>query len=272
MEFRLLGPLEVLGDDGAPIPLGGKRPRALLALLLLHAERGRLTDRLIDGVWGEHPPASAQSASRCTCMPSARRSAPTGSSRRPPGYAVRVDAEELDVDRFERLVADGDPTRAALALWRGPALADFAGEPFARADAARLEEARLAALEARIAADLAAGRHTEVVPELDTLVKAQPSPRALSGPAHACALPIRPSGRCACRVSRRPDGAGRPRAGAVSRAAHTRAADPPARSRAGGAGGACRSDSPRVGALIGRDLELAAIARCSAGPTCAWSR
>ena len=176
MEFRLLGPLEVLGDDSAPIPLGGKRPRALLALLLLHPNAVVLTDRLIDGVWGEDPPASAQSALQVHIHALRKTLGADRIVTHGRGYALRVDAEELDVERFERLVATG--TRAsldtALALWRGPALGDFASAPFARADAARLEEARLAALEARIAADLAAGRHTEVVPELDTLVKASP--------------------------------------------------------------------------------------------------
>ncbi len=92
------------------------------------------------------------------------------------GYALRVESEELDIERFGQLVSAG--TRAslerALALWRGPALGELATAPFARADAARLEEARLAALEARIAADLSAGRHAELVPELDALVRASP--------------------------------------------------------------------------------------------------
>jgi predicted ATPase/DNA-binding SARP family transcriptional activator len=176
MEFRLLGPLEVLGDDGAPIPLGGRRPRALLALLLLHANAVVLADRLIDGIWEDDPPASAQSAIQVHVH--ALRKA-LGADRivtHAGGYALRVEAEELDVERFDRLVATG--TRAslesALALWRGQALGELASAPFARADVARLEEARLAALQARIAADLAAGRHAEVVPELDALVSASP--------------------------------------------------------------------------------------------------
>ena len=176
MEFRLLGPLEVLDDDGAPIPLGGKRPRALLTLLLLNANDVVSTDRLVDGVWGDQPPASAQSALQVHVH--ALRKA-LGADRivtQAPGYLVRAEPEELDVDRFERLVKSGSAAdlEQALGLWRGTAVAEFADEPFARADAVRLEEARLAALEARIAADLAAGRHAEVVPELDTLVKASP--------------------------------------------------------------------------------------------------
>ena len=107
------------------------------------------------------------------CTRFAARSAPTGSSPGRRATLVRVDADELDVDRFARLVADGDP-HGALALWRGQALADLAFEPFAQAELARLEEARLAALEARIDADLDAGRHGALAGELDALAAAHP--------------------------------------------------------------------------------------------------
>jgi predicted ATPase/DNA-binding SARP family transcriptional activator len=173
MEFRVLGPLEVLADDGAPVRIGGKRPRALLALLLLHANQPVSTDRLIDGIWGESPPASAAGALQVHV--SALRKA-IGAERivtRSPGYLVRVAEGELDADRFEQLVAAGD-AHGALALWRGPALADMAHEEFAQADAGRLEEARIAAIEARIAADLADGRHATLVGELDALVATHP--------------------------------------------------------------------------------------------------
>ena len=173
MEFRLLGPIEVIGDDGASIPLGGARPRALLAQLLLNANDVVSTDRLIDGIWGEQPPASAASALQVHVHALRRTIGPDRIVTRPPGYVVRVDADELDVDRFARLVADGDP-HGALALWRGQALADLAFEPFAQAEAARLEEARLATLEARIDADLDAGRHGALTGELDTLAAAHP--------------------------------------------------------------------------------------------------
>ena len=162
MEFRLLGPLEVLDDHGAPVPLGGRRPRALLAQLLLQPNAVVSTERLIDGIWGESPPASVQNALQVHVH--ALRSA-LGADRihtRPPGYLVRVDEGELDAERFERLVAAGE-LHDALALWRGPALADLAGEPFARAGAAPFEERRLAALEARLDADLAAGRDASLV-------------------------------------------------------------------------------------------------------------
>ena len=169
----MLGPLEVLADDGEALPLGGRRPRALLALLLFHANEVVSTDRLIDGIWGDEPPASAPGALQVH-VHSLRRA--LGADRivtRPPGYVLRVEPGELDLDRFERLAAEGDPA-AALALWRGPALGDVANERFAQAESARLDEVRLAALEARIALDLDGGRHAEVVGELDALVSAHP--------------------------------------------------------------------------------------------------
>ncbi len=182
MEFRLLGPLEVLGDDGIPVALGGPRPRALLAQLLLVPNQVVSTDRLIDGIWGEAPPASAPNALQVHVH--ALRNA-LGVDRivtRPPGYLVRVEPDELDVDRFERLAQAGaDDLREALALWRGPALADLAYEPFAQAAATRLDESRLAVLESRIDLDLTAGRHAAVVGELEALVLAHPHRERLQG-------------------------------------------------------------------------------------------
>jgi predicted ATPase/DNA-binding SARP family transcriptional activator len=173
LEFRLLGPLEVLDDDGAPVPLGGARPRALLAQLLLEPNTAVATDRLIDGIWGESPPASAPNALQVHVH--ALRGA-LGADRivtRAPGYLVRVDDGEVDVARFERLLEDGKP-HEALALWRGPALADLAYEPFAQAAAARLDDDRLGALETRIDQDLDAGRHTALVGELEGLAAMHP--------------------------------------------------------------------------------------------------
>ena len=168
-----MGPLEVLDDDGAPVPLGGARPRALLAQLLLESNTAVATDRLIDGIWGESPPASAPNALQVHVH---GLRGVLGADRivtRPPGYLVRVEADELDVARFERLLDEGKP-HEALALWRGPALADLAYEPVAQSAAARLEEDRLAALEARIDQDLAAGRHAALVGELEGLAAAHP--------------------------------------------------------------------------------------------------
>ena len=173
MEFRLLGPLEVVGDDGAPIALGGRRPRAILAMLLLRPNQVVSSDRLIDGVWEESPPVSAPNALQVHVHALRRALGADRIETRAPGYVVRVTDGELDVDRFERLVAAGR-LHEALALWRGPALAGLSDEPFARADAARLEEARLAALEARVAADMEAGRHATITAELEALVAEHP--------------------------------------------------------------------------------------------------
>ncbi len=173
MEFRLLGPLEVLDDAGEAVALGGRRPRAVLAVLLLSPNRAVSTDRLIDAVWGEDPPANARSTLQVHVH--ALRKA-LGADRivtRAPGYLARVEPGELDAERFERLVDEGS-YEEALSLWRGPALADLAGEELAAADAARLDEARLAADEARIAVELDAGRHAALVPELEALVAAHP--------------------------------------------------------------------------------------------------
>src|SRR5262245_1251880 len=156
-----------------PVALGGPRPRALLAQLLLQPNQPVSTDRLIDGIWGEAPPASAQNALQVHVHTLRHALGADRIVTRPPGYLVRVEPDELDVERFERLVAAGE-LHEALALWRGPALADVGYEPFAQADAARLEEGRPSALEARLDADLAAGRHTSIVGELDSLAASHP--------------------------------------------------------------------------------------------------
>ena len=177
MDFRLLGPLEVVERD-RPLALGGAKQRALLAILLLHANDVVSTERLIDLLWGESPPSTVAKSVQ-TYVSRLRKE--LGTDRlltRTPGYVLRVDPSELDLARFERLVAQArgtDPESAAqvlseaLALWRGPALADLAYEPFAQAEIVRLEELRLAAVEQRIDAELAAGRHAEVVGELEGL-------------------------------------------------------------------------------------------------------
>ena len=171
----MLGPLEVVDDDGVPLQLGGPRPRALLAQLLLCANQAVSTDRLIDAVWGETPPASAPGALQVHVHALRKALGADRIATRAPGYLVRVEPGELDSERFEQLAASGaDGIREALALWRGPALADLAYEAFAQAEASRLEEARLAALESRLAADLDAGRHASVAAELEPLVAAHP--------------------------------------------------------------------------------------------------
>jgi DNA-binding SARP family transcriptional activator len=197
MDFRLLGPLEVL-DQGRVLPLGGAKQRALLAVLLLRPNEVVSIDRLIDELWGEEPPSTATKVVQ-VYVSQLRKSLAGDRSRsvietRPPGYAVRVEPGRLDVERFDSLLSrarrrrsagDLEETasvlREALALWRGQALADFAYEPFAQAAIARLEELRLVALEERIEADLAIGRHAEVVAELETLAAEQPLREGLRG-------------------------------------------------------------------------------------------
>ena len=175
MEFRLLGPLEVVGDDGVPVALGGPRPRALLARLLLEPNRAVSNDRLIDALWGESPPPSAHNAVQVHVHALRVALGPDRIETRAPGYLLHVHPGELDADRFRELVQrGGDDLPVALALWRGPALADLADEPFARADAARLDESRLVALEARIDHDLAGADDTAVAAELEALVAAHP--------------------------------------------------------------------------------------------------
>jgi DNA-binding SARP family transcriptional activator len=182
MEFRILGPLDVL-DEGTPVPLGRGRERALLALPLTHANEVVSVDRLVDELWSSEPPKAAVNTVQYYVS---RLRKILGADRiltRPPGYAVRVEPGELDLERFERLLADGsgEAVRKALALWRGTALADFAFESFAQPTIGRLEELRLVAVEQRVDADLVAGRHAEVVAELETLVAAHPLRERLWG-------------------------------------------------------------------------------------------
>jgi DNA-binding SARP family transcriptional activator len=184
MEFRILGPLEVLDDDG-PLRLPGPKQRSLLALLVLHANEVVSADRLIDELW----PAEASDSGAAALQASVSRLRKALGAHAgllvtaTPGYSLRIGPDELDLAHFERLVQQGeggDPTaaaeklREALALWRGPALADFAYEPFAQAAIGRLEELRLLALEKRIGADLELGRHAELIPELESLVAQHP--------------------------------------------------------------------------------------------------
>ena len=186
MEFRILGPLEVW-DEGGEVSLGGPRPRALLAVLLLHPNEVVPTDRLIDELWGEDSPERAVDALRVH-VSRLRKALPQDVlTTRSPGYVVRVEPDALDLHRFERLVDEGrgllarglaadasKRLREALSLWRGPALADFAYQSFAQTAIARLEEIRLAAVELRMDADLVLGRNDELVAELEALVAEHP--------------------------------------------------------------------------------------------------
>jgi DNA-binding SARP family transcriptional activator len=186
MEFRILGPLEAWDGD-SELALGGPKPRALLAALLLHPNEVVPADRLIDELWGEDSPEDAAAALRVN-VSRLRKALPQDVlTTRSPGYAVRVEPDALDLHRFERLVDEGrsllarglaahasQRLRDALSLWRGPPLTDFAYESFAQAAIARLEEVRLAAVELQIDADLALGRHDVLVGELEALVADHP--------------------------------------------------------------------------------------------------
>jgi DNA-binding SARP family transcriptional activator len=187
--FRLLGPLEV-EVDGAPLALGGHKQRALLALLLIHARKVVPTDRLVDELWGEHPPRTATTSLQ-NFVSQLRKALPGDVLlTTPPGYMIRASAEAIDAARFERLVADargeGAKRRAALlrealALWRGPPLADFVLDTFAQGEIRRLEELRRQVVEERIEADLELGGGAELVAELEGLVAEHPLRERLRG-------------------------------------------------------------------------------------------
>jgi DNA-binding SARP family transcriptional activator/DNA-binding beta-propeller fold protein YncE len=173
VDLRLLGPLEVRLEDG-PIELGPRKQRAVLAMLALEVGRAVSTDRLIEGLWGETLPASAPKMVQLY-VSRLRRVLDGNGARivtRGRGYELQLPDDAVDAVRFERLL--GTRPREALALWRGKPLADLADEPFAAAEIRRLEELRLRATELAIDADLAAGRHAEVIGELDALVVQAP--------------------------------------------------------------------------------------------------
>ncbi len=195
MRFGLLGPLEIVDEAERPVDLRGPQPRLLLTMLLAAAGRVVSADAIIDAMWGDDPPAAAAGTVQSYISRLRRELDPDRTSGghasrvlwEPPGYRLRVDDDELDFVRFERLagegralLVDGRPDEAhrvlvdALALWRGPALGEYHDRDFARGVAARLDDRRLAALDDRIAADLALGRHAAIVGELFELVDAHP--------------------------------------------------------------------------------------------------
>ncbi len=193
MEYRVLGPLEVRDGDRT-LPLAGPKQRALLALLLVNANRVLSRDRLIDELWGEHPPETVVQSLQVYVSRLRKLLPPDTLLTRPPGYLLEIVEGQLDLQRFERLLAEGrealaggDAERAssvlheALGLWRGPALAEFAFEPFAHAEIGRLEDLRVAAVEERIEADLALGRHAELIGELEALIAEHPHRERLRG-------------------------------------------------------------------------------------------
>src|SRR4051812_26039097 len=166
MDFRILGPLEVRDGD-REVPLRAGKERALLALLLVNANRTLAIDRIVDDLWGEDVPESAHKMVQIHVSRLRKALTPGLLHTRPPGYSLQLAADDIDVHRFERVVAQARTSldagraeeasaelRAALGLWRGPALAEFASEPFAAPERARLEEVRVSALEVRLEADL----------------------------------------------------------------------------------------------------------------------
>jgi WD40 repeat protein/DNA-binding SARP family transcriptional activator len=191
LEFRILGPLSVR-VDGAPVPIGGPRQRALLALLLLSANRVVSRERLIGELFAEQSVNSADHALRNQVSRLRKVLAPAAADEprlvaRAPGYLLRVEPGELDLERFEQQVAAGreslaagqpaaaaESLRAAESLWHGRPLADLEFEPFARIEVERLEEVRLGALEERVEAELALGRQLALVSELETLTAEHP--------------------------------------------------------------------------------------------------
>ncbi|MGH8935780.1 MAG: BTAD domain-containing putative transcriptional regulator [Acidimicrobiia bacterium] len=194
LEFRMLGPLEV-ARDGRSLDLGPTQQRAVLCVLLIQANRVVSTDRLLDDLWGEQPPKTAPHALQVHISKLRKLLEPDRPPGAPgevlvtrsPGYVLLVPPESRDAPRFEALAAEGrsalrlgrfeqaaEVLAEGLALWRGPALADFAYRPFAEGEAARLEELRLAAVEDRIEADLALGRHAGLVGELESWVREHP--------------------------------------------------------------------------------------------------
>ena len=185
LRFRLLGPLEV-ERDGIRLDLGPRKQRAVLALLLLEANRVVPSERLIDELWGDTPPETARSALQVYVSRLRKALGEDGASlrTRSPGYVLELEPGALDLEAFAALRAEArdasEPARAAealheaLALWRGAPLAELDGAPFGAAAAAQLEEQRLGALEDRIDADLALGRHADLIHELDALVAEHP--------------------------------------------------------------------------------------------------
>jgi class 3 adenylate cyclase/tetratricopeptide (TPR) repeat protein/DNA-binding winged helix-turn-helix (wHTH) protein len=198
VEFRVLGPLEILDDSGGVVHLRAAKERTLLLGLLLHANEVVSSGSLIDYIWGEQRPESAAnviqtyvSHLRLLLQPGRPRTSNGVILRRTPGYLLRVEPGQLDRHRFDALVAEArshdDPKRAvellreALGLWRGPALQEFAFEDFARTEIARLEDLRLSVVGERVELELRLGRHADLVGELEALVTAHPLREQLRG-------------------------------------------------------------------------------------------
>lgn len=202
MQIRLLGPMQVW-QSGEPVALGGPRQRAVLAMLTLNANRTVALDSLVGGLWGERASAGAVNAIQVyisryrRLLALAAGGAPAadgiGLHRRGPGYVLQVRAGEIDLNRFEELTERGRrqvgaapraaaaTLREALDLWRGRALLEFAGMPFAEPEIVRLDALHLTTLGSRIDADLALGRHADLLAELELLTARHPLHEQLHG-------------------------------------------------------------------------------------------
>lgn len=182
-EFSLLGPLQAV-EAGRPLPLPPGKPSALLARLLLDANRVVPAESLVEALWGESPPASAAKVVQAHISRLRKVLGRERIETRPPGYLLRAGDDQLDLRRFERLVESAAAAssaeqragllREALSLWRGPALAEFREEPFAAPAARRLAELRSSALERRVEAELELGEHAQLVPELEEALAREP--------------------------------------------------------------------------------------------------
>ena len=203
MEFRILGPLEVVAD-GRVVATGGGKQRSVLGVLLLHSNEVVSVDRLVDLVWAGQAPAAARTSVQ-VYVSGLRKALGEGVLlTQSPGYVLRVQPGDIDAERFEAVLraapslepaARATTLAEALALWRGPALADFTYEPFAAEAIGRLEEARLVAVEARIEADLEPRASRAPGGGVDGADRSPPAARAAASAPHARALPRRPSGR-----------------------------------------------------------------------------
>jgi predicted ATPase/class 3 adenylate cyclase/DNA-binding SARP family transcriptional activator len=196
MHYRILGPLEVLDDERRPVAFGGRLERVLLAVLLLEANRVVSCDRLVDAVWGDHPPETATNTLQVHISKLRRTLGASSGTGNPihtqaPGYVLRTSRGELDSERFEELATEStlddgpatvsDRLAEALALWRGSVLDGIEVDGTGRTDVVRLDELRASVLGRRIEADLALGRHAELVGELEALARAYPLREQLHG-------------------------------------------------------------------------------------------
>src|SRR4051794_37087438 len=193
MEFRILGPLEIR-QNGHALPCKGAKQRLLLATLLLHVNEVVSSDRLIEALWGERPPPTANKALQVHVSQLRRLLEPDLLVTRPPGYELHLDDARIDLQQFVAAAGQGRAALAAgrtdqaaavladaLALWRGPALDDLSYEQVLQPEIARLEELRLAVLEDRIEADLECGRHLELIGELEQLAMQHPLRERIRG-------------------------------------------------------------------------------------------